>query len=145
MTTDGFRPYKNTIKNAFGDRVDFAQFYKERNMLNADKKALKFNRKLKDSQHLFVVRSGEPNQSLITTNHIERLNLSLRTFNRRFNRKTICFSKNEECLAYSVYLFAAHYNFCRVHGTHGQTPAMAAGLTNRKWSIEDLLNPANFL
>jgi hypothetical protein len=31
-----------------------------------------------------------------------------------------------------------HYNFCRIHKTLRVTPAMAAGVTDRLWSIEDL-------
>src|ERR1700733_13887065 len=124
LTTDGFRPYKNEVKETMGNRVDFAQFYKEYNMLQANKKLTRYNQAMKDSQHLYVVRSGNPDQSRITTSHVERLNLSLRTYNRRFNRKTICFSKDEEYLSYSVYLFAAWYNFCRPHMSleNGQTP-----------------------
>jgi IS1 family transposase len=142
LTTDGFRPYKSAIKESLGNRVDFAQFYKEYNMLTANKKHTSFNPKLKDGQHLFVVRSGEPDKKRITTSHVERVNLTLRTFNKRFNRKTICFSKDEEYLAYSVYLFAAHYNFCRKHITTRTTPAQSAGLTDKEWSILDLLNNA---
>ena len=36
-------------------------------------------------------------------------------------------------------LHFAFYNFCRVHGTVKMTPAMAAGLTQRRWALEDLL------
>ena len=31
-----------------------------------------------------------------------------------------------------------HYNFCRIHKTLRITPAMAAGVSDRLWSIEDL-------
>ena len=144
LTTDGFRPYKNEVKETMGNRVDFAQFYKEYNMLQANKKLTRYNQAMKDSQHLYVVRSGNPDQSRITTSHVERLNLSLRTYNRRFNRKTICFSKDEEYLSYSVYLFAAWYNFCRPHMSleNGQTPAMRAEITNHVWGLEALLRYA---
>lgn len=142
LTSDGFRPYKRAIKECLGKRVDFAQFYKEYNMLAANKKLTRYNQAMKDSQHLFVVRSGKPDRKRITTSHVERLNLSLRTYNRRFNRKTICFSKDEEYLSYSVYLFAAWYNFCRLHMTleKNQTPAMANGITDKRWSLVDILS-----
>ena len=146
LTSDGFRPYKRAIRECLGNRVDFAQFYKEYNMLQANKKLSQFNKAMKDSQHLFVVRSGNPDRKRITTSHVERLNLSLRTQNRRFNRKTICFSKDEEYLTYSVYLFAAFYNFCRTHMSleKGQTPAMASGLSDRIWTIKELSQRRNF-
>jgi hypothetical protein len=36
--------------------------------------------------------------------------------------------------------FVAFYNFCRKHETlKKQAPAMAAGVTDRVWTIEDLL------
>lgn len=37
----------------------------------------------------------------------------------------------------------AHYNSCRVHGAHNQTPAQAVGLTTEGWGIERLLDEAN--
>ena len=33
-----------------------------------------------------------------------------------------------------------HYNFVRIHKTLRITPAMAAGVTDRLWSIEDIAN-----
>lgn len=36
-------------------------------------------------------------------------------------------------------LLVAFYNFCRKHMTLGKTPAMAAGLTDRVWSVRELL------
>lgn len=66
--------------------------------------------------------------------------VSLRTFNRRFVRKTINFSKKVENHRHSVALWAALFNFCRVHKSlEGKTPAMAAGLTDHKWTVEELL------
>jgi hypothetical protein len=65
--------------------------------------------------------------------------LSVRLFNRRFTRLTLGYSKKLANLKLSVALFIAHYNFCRVHSAHKQTPAMAAELTNHVWTIEELL------
>jgi len=36
-------------------------------------------------------------------------------------------------------LHFAYYNFCRVHGSVKATPAMAAGLAVRRWTLADLL------
>jgi hypothetical protein len=41
-----------------------------------------------------------------------------------------------------VALHTAHYNFCRIHGTVGKTPAMAAAVTNDLWTLEELLDKA---
>ena len=36
-------------------------------------------------------------------------------------------------------LYFVHYNFCRVHKSLRMSPAMAAGLTDRLWDIEDIV------
>jgi hypothetical protein len=61
---------------------------------------------------------------------------------RRFTRLTNAFSKKLRNHRAAVALFVAHYNFCRVHETLRVTPAMAAGLTDRVWSIAELLERA---
>jgi len=134
LTSDGFRPYKRAMKKAMPCRIDFAQLYKEYHMLNA------LNPNQTKVSH-YLVRAGAPNPKRVTTSHVERINLSLRHFNKRFVRKGIGFSKDDEYLAYSVYLFAAHYNFCRVHGALGKktTPAMASNLSDRPYTIREML------
>jgi len=59
---------------------------------------------------------------------------------RRFTRLTNAFSKKLENLQAAVALHFAHYNFCRIHKTLRVTPAMAAGITTKLWSIGDLLD-----
>jgi hypothetical protein len=71
--------------------------------------------------------------------YIERTILSVRLFNRRFTRLTLGYSMKFANLKHSVALFIAHFNFCRVHGAHKQTPAMAARLTDHILTIEELL------
>ncbi len=58
---------------------------------------------------------------------------------RRFTRYTLGFSKKLDNLKLAVALFVAHFNFCRVHSAHGQTPAQAAKLTDRAWTVQELL------
>jgi hypothetical protein len=38
-----------------------------------------------------------------------------------------------------VALHLAYYNFCRIHGTLRVTPAMAAGITDHIWELDELL------
>lgn len=78
----------------------------------------------------------------ICTSHVERHNLSIRTFLRRFTRLALGFSKKLENLSAAVALYIAHYNFCRVHGALKRTPAMRAGLTGHPWTVEELLDAA---
>jgi hypothetical protein len=78
----------------------------------------------------------------ICTSHVERHNLTLRTFMKRFTRLSMGFSKKLTNLAAAPALHA-YYNFCwrlRQPGKSGQrtpTPAMMAGLVDTLWTIED--------
>ena len=58
---------------------------------------------------------------------------------RRFTRLTNAFSKKVENLNAAVSLHFAHYNFVRVHKTLRVTPAMAARVDSRLWSMEELV------
>jgi len=58
---------------------------------------------------------------------------------RRFTRLTNAFSKRLENLQAAVALHFAHYNLVRVHKTLRVTPAMAANVTDRLWSLEELV------
>jgi len=58
---------------------------------------------------------------------------------RRFTRLTNGFSKKMENHAASVALYMMTYNFQRVHMTLKQTPAMAAGIADHVWSIEEVV------
>ena len=85
---------------------------------------------------------GSPNLDLISTSYAERSNLTLRMSMRRFTRLTNAFSKKLDNHALMVSLFTMYYNFCRPHlalGRVHRTPAMAAGLTDRVWKLEDLV------
>lgn len=58
---------------------------------------------------------------------------------RRFTRLTNAFSKKFENHAHMVAIYAVFYNWLRIHKTLRVTPAMAAGLTDRLWSWEELV------
>ena len=61
---------------------------------------------------------------------------------RRFTRLTNGFSKKRANHAAAVALHFANYNLCRVHKTLRMTPAMAAGVTDRLWSMTELIEAA---
>jgi hypothetical protein len=50
------------------------------------------------------------------------------------------YSKRWDNLKAVLALHFAHYNFCRIHGSLGITPAMAAGLSDHVWTIGELIN-----
>lgn len=82
---------------------------------------------------------GKPDMEQVSTSHVERQNLTMRMGMRRFTRLTNAFSKKAENHAYAVALHFMHYNFCRTHKALRMTPAMAAGVTDRLWDVEDLV------
>jgi hypothetical protein len=61
---------------------------------------------------------------------------------RRFTRLTNAFSKKLENHCAAVALYAAHYNFCRVHEALRVTPAMQLGVTDHIWSVRELVHAA---
>jgi hypothetical protein len=85
------------------------------------------------------VAVGQPDPDLVSTSYIERANLTVRFFNRRFTRLTLGYSKKFEYLAHSINLFVFHYNFVRTHSAINQTPAQAAGLADHPYTIEEMI------
>ena len=75
----------------------------------------------------------------VSTSHVERQNLTLRMCSCRLTRLTNAFSKKYENLVAAMHLHFAHYNFVRIHQTIETTPALAAGITRKRWSLEDIL------
>jgi hypothetical protein len=69
----------------------------------------------------------------------ERANLTMRMAMRRFTRLTNAFSKKLENHAHMVALYALWYNFVRIHKTLRTSPAMAAGIETRLWSMDDVV------
>lgn len=126
LSTDGFRAYVDAAEIAFGTEVHFGQLVK---IYSGDECI---------GARPTVV-AGFPKTDKISTSYVERNNLTMRMSVRRIARKTNAFSKKSENLLAALNLHFAHYNFCRVHRTLKMTPAMAAGLTNRIWNLEELV------
>lgn len=138
LTTDGHKAYVEAVEGAFGADVDYAQLVKlygsiggagpEKRYSPADCTGIKK-----------VRREGNPDIAHVSTSHVERMNLSIRMQNRRFTRLTNAFSKKLDNHIHALALYFAFYNFCRIHKTLRVTPAMAAGITDRLWSLEDIV------
>lgn len=141
ISTDGFLPYQNAIRSAFGNRVAHGQIVKTYSVTNLAKDAAT---RYSPASVVAVSRdvvSGIPME--ISTSYVERQNLSLRMSCRRFTRLTNGFSKKLEHHEAAVSLYVSHYNLCRVHEAHGrQTPAMALGIADHVWSIGELVDAA---
>ena len=86
-----------------------------------------------------LYRRGNPDLKHVSTSFVERQNLTMRMHMRRFTRLTNAFSKKVENHAHSVAIHFMYYNFVRIHKTLRVTPAMAAGVTDRLWELEDII------
>jgi len=137
ITTDGHKPYLEAIEGSFGADVDYAMLVK---IYGADPTGEK---RYSPAECIGAVKhriEGNPDPKHVSTSYAERQNLTLRMSSRRFTRLTNAFSKKVENHALSVALHYMHYNFCRIHKTLRVTPAMAAGVTDRLWSVADIVN-----
>jgi IS1 family transposase len=142
LTTDGHKLYIDAIDKAFGADIDFAQLVKMYGQDIEGEKRYSPAECIGTRKH---VLQGKPDVTLVSTSFVERQNLTMRMSMRRFTRLTNAFSKKVENMEYAVALHYMHYNFCRIHKTLtpknsiGVTPAMVSGLTNRIWTITDLV------
>jgi IS1 family transposase len=136
ISTDGFAAYPEAVDLAFGPYVKFGTIVKDYRNANIV---------YQPSELVGTKRTGRrgigPDQeSTICTSHVERSNLTVRTFMKRFTRLALGFSKKLANLESAVSLQMANYNFCwRPSTLKGETPAMAAGLTNHVWSFHELM------
>jgi IS1 family transposase len=137
LTTDGFSAYVDAVEWAFGADIDFAQLIK---LYAGDEAGRERYSPSECIGAVPTVIQGNPDPAMICTSHVERNNLTMRTFLRRLTRLSLGFSKKLENLQHAVALHFAHYNFCRVHKSLRVTPAMEAGLTDHVWTWEELLN-----
>ena len=87
--------------------------------------------------------SGNPDRRAISTSLVERQHLTMRMGMRRMTRLTNGFSKSVEQLRAAVAIHFAHYNFIRRHGSIKTTPALAAGVADRRWTMMDLVEWAD--
>ena len=136
LTSDGHKVYLNAVIDAFADQVDYAQLVKH--FGNAPEGQRRYSPAICNGQEK-IVRLGDPDAKHISTSYVERQNLTMRMSMRRFTRLTNAFSKKIENHVAALALHYMYYNFVRIHQTLRVTPAMAAGVTDRLWSIEDLL------
>ena len=81
-----------------------------------------------------------PEMGRASTSHVERKNGTLRQWCKRLTRLTYAFSKKWDNLKAALALHFAHYNFCRIHSTTRVTPAMAAGIADHVWTLDELIS-----
>lgn len=136
VTTDGWGPSRLAMAATFRDSADFAQLQKVYGPSSPGRAGYAPPR---FREAVSRVITGNPDKRYISTSYIERQNLTLRMMSRRFTRLTNAFSKKLAHLKAAITLHFAYYNFCRVHQSLKQTPAMAAGLADHVWTLAELL------
>jgi hypothetical protein len=87
-----------------------------------------------------AVISGNPTFEHTSTSYIERQNLTMRMFMRRFTRLQNGFSKKVENHEHAVAIHYMYYNFARIHQSLRVTPAMEAGISDHVWNLNELIN-----
>lgn len=141
ISTDGLHFYKPAIRDAFGKRTTHGVINKTYSVTHLN--VTEASRRYSPAQVVAVQRvavEGEP--EYISTSYVERSNLTLRMASKRFARLSNGFSKKIDCHLAAVGLYVAFYNLCRTHEALRMTPAMALGITDRVWSIADLIEAA---
>ncbi|MBI5282317.1 MAG: DDE-type integrase/transposase/recombinase [Candidatus Solibacter usitatus] len=136
LTTDGHKAYLTAVEDAFGCDIDYLMLVK---IYGASPDGEK---RYSPVECLGCKRepiSGNPDPKHISTSQVERQNLTMRMSMRRFTRLTNGFSKKIENHVAALAVYFMHYNFVRIHQTLRVTPAMAAGVTDHLWSVEDMV------
>jgi len=141
ITTDGHKVYLWAIEDTFGSEVDYAMLVKLDGQEPEIEKRYSPARCIAAELHII---QGNPDPTKISTRFAERHNLTMRMSMRRFIRLANGFSKKVENPEHDVALHSMYYNFAGLNktltpnGSLGMTPAMAAGISNHIWAIEEI-------
>jgi|HubBroStandDraft_4_1064222.scaffolds.fasta_scaffold00042_5 IS1 family transposase len=136
ITTDGFGIYNEPIETLF-PRADHGTEVKVYGRIPFESADTKYSPMVVTD----VIRTsvwGAPDPDHITTAHVERNNLTMRMHIRRFTRLTNAFSKKAQNHQRAIALHFMYYNFIKRHAAVKTTPAIAAGVTDRIWTLHDL-------
>ena len=144
ITTDGHKAYLRAVEGAFGwNGADYAMLVK---LFGAapDGTHRYSQPEIVATQAEWIM--GNPNPAKVSTSYAERQNLTMRMNMRRFTHLTNAFSKKMENHGHALALYFMHYNFARPHqtltqakGGIKQTPAMAAGVADHVWTMEEIV------
>lgn len=136
LTTDGHKAYLDAVEDAFGADVDYAMLVKIYGPSPTGSQGRYSPAECTGIRKTTI--EGRPDNAHVSTSYVERQNLTMRMQMRRFTRLTNGFSKKFENHAHMVALYTVWYNFVKLHKAHRMSPAMAEGVSDRLWSMEDV-------
>ncbi len=134
LTTDQLDVYLRAVDLAFKGCIDYAMLHKvyegvgDGRYYPAECAATKR-----------VVVAGDPDPKHISTSCVEHADLTMRMHMRRFTLLTNVFSKKFENHAHMVAIYTVWYNWVSIHKTLRVTPAMESKLTDRVWSLPEIV------
>jgi len=139
LTADGYSAYLGAVEEAFGAYVDYAMLVKLYGESSTSPEAARRYSPIEcvGTRKSTITRNPDPKH--ISTSYTERHNLTMRMSMRRFTRLTNAFSKRVENHCHALAFYFVFYNFVRIHTTLRITPAMAAEISDRLWSMEDVV------
>jgi transposase-like protein/IS1 family transposase len=163
VCTDGLCSYVRATREAFRDKVEtgtrgnpplkvwsrllIAQVvkrYERRRVTEVDRRVVHGK-----PEQVEKAREAVSGEGVINTAYIERLNGTFRERLAPLARRTRALARTTRMLSAGMWLVGTVYNFCTAHeslrelsgrAVRDRTPAMAAGITRRVWSVRDLLS-----
>lgn len=143
ITTDGLKLYPKPIGINFGFGVDYMQQVK--NFSKRPGRTPESEKSTPGSTEPFIDKKrifGTPDRDKATTYAIERNNCTARQWNARLRRRTLNFSKRLDRHCAAISLHYVYQNLCHIPRNMRETAAMAAGITDKVWSLAELLEAA---
>lgn len=136
---------RNTVR-VIDDDLDYATVHKTRQ----DGRVIKVERKVvHGSEQNVLARLAKSPSQTINTSYVERTNLDWRLWDAHLTRKAPTVARSKRWLKAKFAICAACYNFVRPHESlsrgedrifRPRTPAMAASVTDHKWTFSELLS-----
>ena len=160
VCTDGLCTYIRAVRETFRDPVRTGQGGRPRlrpwrNVMMAQvvkrykrRRVVATERRIVDGTPARVEtlrRRSQGGEGVINTAYIERLNATFRERLAPLARRCRTLARHTLTLEHGMYLVGTVYNFCTYHASLGQagratTPAMAAGITDHAWTMQELLS-----
>ncbi len=138
ISTDQLVHYRDAFAEAFGNQASYATIRSTKSppTVTADGKIKKGDKVVGERRAAVF---GNPDMSKVSTYVVENLNLQIRMNNARYESDTNAISKKIANKRAALAVYFTYWNFCRRHSVIRCTPAMEAKITDRIWTVEDLV------